>query len=413
MAASTAPTRGQLLRSVGSLTNDIVSSNARFQVASARLTDATATKSELLRQIAAADAMLSALDAKKRHESENDGELVALQHANAAMAVKKQDLVRQTRQARAERERLKDSVHDKYYARLGAALECERSAIETAVASSEAAAAGGSGGVVALGLPASGAGWDAATAALLSDAEALWRRVSTQAASTRDILDGSLARRSLGLQPVAGAAVAGPDSFSSFLSSAGAGTADSATGFHANGREEAAAGTASGNGTTASRDDGGVADGPSQEGTQSPAPSYELSASHIFQFLALGRGRGQQPLPKHPADATESEQLTGSPSVPPDIGEISEDETDWQAAALNSDAAKALEVLSACLKDLQVLRETAAQQISSGSETDIEAPSMSAVSALLELIKQNIRLQQGLLRACSEGTEEGIPNSSD
>lgn len=71
--------RGQLLRSIQTLTNDIVVTHARFHAAADRLADETAKKTALLRRIADAEAALAALEAQKKAESENDGELVALQ----------------------------------------------------------------------------------------------------------------------------------------------------------------------------------------------------------------------------------------------------------------------------------------------------------------------------------------------
>ena len=72
-------TRGALLRSVTSLSTDIIANYARHKEATGRLEKETATKADLLARLAVADAELASLEAQKKFESENDTELSSLQ----------------------------------------------------------------------------------------------------------------------------------------------------------------------------------------------------------------------------------------------------------------------------------------------------------------------------------------------
>lgn len=393
-----------------------MANHERNTIAASRLTDASAAKTTLLSDIAAADGCLSALDTQKKAESENDGELVALQQANASFAVRKGELVRATRSSRGDRDRLKDEACGKYYARLGAALELERALAAAALApASEDDGIDGLGGdddAVATGpslsVPADNGGWSSPGAtALLADAEALWKRVSTQASTTRDLLDASLARRRLALQPLVGSTAAAA------AARASVGNADEASSSPPSASETAGA-------------------QPDAPGSDSP---FDLAAPHVYRLMGLGRGAGQAPLPTPPKPASAAgRSASGSSSEPQqqrgedgygggsDAEKAEDDEggnqqheeggaeedsesaaPDYEASSIAADAGKATEALSACVSEARSLQTAVTAAC---LECDAAPPSLSAVASLLALVEQNAAMQLALLAAVSDSVRE-------
>lgn len=82
-APPSGPNRGQLLRAITLTTAEILTTHARHVHATERLAAESATKSDALASIAAAEEELAVLEAQRKFESENDAELSALQVRSA------------------------------------------------------------------------------------------------------------------------------------------------------------------------------------------------------------------------------------------------------------------------------------------------------------------------------------------
>jgi hypothetical protein len=179
--------RGQMLRDITRLSETVVTTHERLHAAQAELAVASARKMELLDKLAEADAVHAAANRQKAAESANDTELAALQMAVGAVNARKSELARGTLAARSDRDRAREDALGAYYLQLGAATEVARVLGGGATTAAAATAGGG------------GSGWDADSAALLTDAEALWKRVSTAGVTTQDLVHGLLALNGMAL----------------------------------------------------------------------------------------------------------------------------------------------------------------------------------------------------------------------
>jgi trimeric autotransporter adhesin len=171
--------RGQLLRSITSLSQDILVTQSRLLKASSLLEKETNTKTETLKKLAEADANLASLEAQKKFESENDTELVALQQASAFMTMKKQELVKLCKSARGDREKLKEEASTAYFTRLGLSLEVARNEHSGLDKKQDA-----------LSVPSSLVKFSSTDAEIQLDIETMWRKISTQSVFTKDLFDG-------------------------------------------------------------------------------------------------------------------------------------------------------------------------------------------------------------------------------
>ena len=176
--------RGYLLRETNRLSTDILSQNERVNAAGIRLEKETAERSSLLERIATAEAEHTAAERQRQYESANDSELVGLQRAVASTTLKRQELIKQTKTARSERDRAREECLSAYYLRLGA--EFENSLVN------------GSSQAIKV---AQGVQWTPEMLKVLTDSEGVWRRVSNQGIVTRDLIEGSLALANLQLKP--------------------------------------------------------------------------------------------------------------------------------------------------------------------------------------------------------------------
>lgn len=103
------PTRGQLLRAILRSAKELRDLDSSTVAGRAEIAAAVVKKAELQSQISEAEAELADLRAQHKFESENDRDLVQLQRVNNVMAMRKQELVRATMLARAERDRFAGS----------------------------------------------------------------------------------------------------------------------------------------------------------------------------------------------------------------------------------------------------------------------------------------------------------------
>jgi hypothetical protein len=188
-STAAAPSRGALLKDISRLSTEILAGSSRLASATERLTHESAQKAALVERIAQAEAELAAVEAQKAAESANDAELTGLQRAVSAMTMRRQELIKQTKQARSDRDRARDEAVGGYYARLGA--ECEQRLAAGALAASEGGPADGRG--PPLVVPASAAAsWSPDALRLLGEADALWKRASNHGVVTRELVDAAL-----------------------------------------------------------------------------------------------------------------------------------------------------------------------------------------------------------------------------
>jgi hypothetical protein len=188
-STAAAPSRGALLKDISRLSTEILAGSSRLASATERLTHESAQKAALVERIAQAEAELAAVEAQKAAESANDAELTGLQRAVSAMTMRRQELIKQTKQARSDRDRARDEAVGGYYARLGA--ECEQRLAAGALAASEGGPAEGRG--PPLVVPASAAAsWSPDALRLLGEADALWKRASNHGVVTRELVDAAL-----------------------------------------------------------------------------------------------------------------------------------------------------------------------------------------------------------------------------
>ena len=103
------------------------------------------------------------------------------------MTVRKQDLVRITKAARADRDRIKEDATVAYYARLGTALEASFLSAQAGRAAHP------------LSIPADMGTWTPHAAALFAETDTLWKRISTAAVTTRDLVEAALTERELAI----------------------------------------------------------------------------------------------------------------------------------------------------------------------------------------------------------------------
>lgn len=174
-----AVSRGSLLRDINRMSTDIMTLTERAKVATSRLDEESATKTDLIDKIAKAEAEHTSVEKQKAAESANDSELVALQRAVASLTVRRQDLIKQTKSARAERDAAREEATILHYQRSGLQLE-------TALAQHS------SGSVPSVSLQVSPAIWTEQSLALLAEAESLWKKASNQSTITRDLLELAL-----------------------------------------------------------------------------------------------------------------------------------------------------------------------------------------------------------------------------
>ena len=186
--------RGALLRETNRLTSDVLEQHARLRAAAARLAEEAAQRAELQERLAAAEAEHAAAERQRADESANDGELVGLQRAVGAATLRRQELIKATKVARAERDRARDESQAAYYARLGA--EYESAAVARTGGAAEAAGAAGPAGAASGGAVA----WTPEATRLLAEADALWRRASNQGVITRDLVEAALLLADLQLE---------------------------------------------------------------------------------------------------------------------------------------------------------------------------------------------------------------------
>jgi hypothetical protein len=139
----------------------------------------------LLERIAAAEAEHAAAERQRQYESANDAELVGLQRAVASATLKRQELIKQTKSARSDRDRAREESLSAYYSRIGAEFE---SALVTG--------SGQASRAFEQSVP-----WTPDALRLLSDTEGVWRRASNQGIITRDLIEGTLALANLQLKP--------------------------------------------------------------------------------------------------------------------------------------------------------------------------------------------------------------------
>ena len=99
------PTRGQLLRAILRSAKELYELDSSTTIGRTEIEAALISKAELQDQIAEAEAEIADLQAQRKFESENDHELLQLQRINNIMGVRKQELVRTTMLARAERDK--------------------------------------------------------------------------------------------------------------------------------------------------------------------------------------------------------------------------------------------------------------------------------------------------------------------
>lgn len=205
--------RGALLRDITSRISDILSAKSRLDAAQEKLAKETETKKGLMANLTAAEAELAAVQRQKLEESSDDSELVELQRALTALTARRQDLIKNTKQARAERDKSKEDALIQFYARLG--VEFERLRVEMS------AAAPASPYAVSGSLPS----WEGAAAELLAEAESLRKRASNQAVVTRELLDATLARAGYMLSPTPSASGSGSGSAGTTRDSSDSGAA--------------------------------------------------------------------------------------------------------------------------------------------------------------------------------------------
>lgn len=186
--------RGLLLREITRLADDIVGTHARFNDVSGRLQREVDSIARLQEELKDVGRELESIEAQRKFESENDTELSTLQNVVAALTLRRAELIRITKQARADRDSLREGCHSAYYARIGAASEAAM--VSALLARDDAPPAAASASLLmaaSSGAPA----WSTASVSLLQQAEALWRKSSTLSESTRDLVEGALALRGL------------------------------------------------------------------------------------------------------------------------------------------------------------------------------------------------------------------------
>ncbi len=161
--------------------------------------------------LAAADAELAATKRAHAEEAANDAELSALQRGVAELTTKLAELIASTKRARPTRDRAREEALVAYYMRSGVDSEVVRAVAAAASAATAAAASssrdGSSGddgagldaddGAIAGVIHSAAASWTAETLALLGEADALWRRVSSADAVVRDMVEAALSSRGL------------------------------------------------------------------------------------------------------------------------------------------------------------------------------------------------------------------------
>jgi len=179
--------RGYLLRETNRLSSDILAQHSRVKEAGLRLEKETIQRSSLLERIAAAEAEHAAAERQRQHESANDAELVGLQRAVASVTLRRQELIKQTKTARSERDRAREENLSAYYSRIGA--EFESALVTGSVQASSKSSFEQS------------VQWTPEALRLLTDTEAVWRRASNQGIITRDLIEGTLALANLQLKP--------------------------------------------------------------------------------------------------------------------------------------------------------------------------------------------------------------------
>ncbi len=216
--ASVGASRSSLLRETNRLAGEILRLHKAVSVASDTSLKEAAVKASNVAALAAADAELAATKRAHAEEAANDAELSALQRGVAELTTKLAELIASTKRARPARDRAREEALVAYYMRSGVdsevvrAVAAARGAAAAAAAASAAAAssaADGAGGDDGAGLDAdddasfagvihsAAASWTAETLALLGEADALWRRVSSADAVVRDMVEAALSSRGL------------------------------------------------------------------------------------------------------------------------------------------------------------------------------------------------------------------------
>lgn len=186
--------RGLLLREITRLADDIVSTHGRFNDVSGRLQREVDSIARLQEELKDVGRELESIEAQRKFESENDTELSTLQNVVAALTLRRAELIRITKQARTDRDSLREGCHAAYYARIGAASEAAM--VSALLDGDDVAPVALAAGVLPAG-SRGGAAWSVAAVSLLQQAEALWRKSSTLSESTRDLVEGALALRGL------------------------------------------------------------------------------------------------------------------------------------------------------------------------------------------------------------------------
>lgn len=191
-------TRSELLREVTSLADTILQHHDTFESCTARYAIDFASIERLQARLRETEAELASLEAQRRYETENDGELGALQRSVGSMTVRKNDLIKLTRAARTERDKMKEEVRMAYFARIGAAVEAQ--SVAQLIARSEGAPIADRPGLVAP--QAVDTSWPVEAVALYNELDAIWKRVSAQNELVRDLLDAVSARVGVAIPPI-------------------------------------------------------------------------------------------------------------------------------------------------------------------------------------------------------------------
>lgn len=172
--------RSSLLRETNRLASEILRLHAAVLIASDDLARESAVKASHMSALASADAELLATKRTHAAEASNDGELAALQRGVAALTAKLAELVATTKRARPLRDKAKEEALVSYYMRTGVEAE-----LLLAMGDGTAAA--------------STVFWPPSLLALLSEADALWRRVSSADTVVCDMVEAALGTRGLSL----------------------------------------------------------------------------------------------------------------------------------------------------------------------------------------------------------------------
>jgi hypothetical protein len=217
--ASASSVRGQLLREVTALSDQILETQTQFTTADAKLRAQQESVELVQAQIKQAEVDLASLEAQRKFESENDLELLSLQRAVSGLTQRKHDLIRLTKAARIERDKLKEEARAQYYTRMGLLMEAQSIALLVERSEREADV------VRRAILPpmTSDSNWTTESVALFADYDGLWKKISAHEETVRDLVDATLSLHNLAIPPIVSPPVAAAPSMKAMQRAGSAG----------------------------------------------------------------------------------------------------------------------------------------------------------------------------------------------